>query len=860
MLSFRKAVSAAFAVFLFFPLAAAGEEQWIQYKFDSGHSGYAPDRSLGFSLGLVGAVPLTDSIFTSPVVADGFVFVVDGSGVAFCFDSKTLKERWRFKSAGGAFNCNNVSSPVVAGGKYLHFGTTGGRYYVLRTSDGALVREINCGEPIFSAPVAAGGRVYFATLGSRLYALKPDGTILWTWDAVKELFGFSGNRWDGASWLKHLGRRVGNGEQFCCSRNIAVSGNTVILPAGGRIIWLKDAGSKPVVEAVWNSRLATMALSAGPDGAVYRQWHILDNRGGVSILRLRGGKVVRSEVPGTVTTPTGTASLGFSSVSIRGKEIYRTRPEEGFGLCRHTPGAKEPQVLPGSPSITPPIVVRNAVISCGLDGTVQVISLSDPKRNWTFRTPFGRAVTAPPAVCGGRIYAGCEDGYLYVLGPGGKAPLPKKDLEVWRIRTPLKGPGADPRFDRFTSFCNFANTNWFEQGLRPPFRLRWIRRFAGSAKHVSTFGGGRMYTHTAEGQIFAVEQTTGRLLWRVYFPGVHISYTSPLYRQGKVLVPQAGFKRCRLRCLSAETGRLIWEAPFAGSPSWNRQVPPVVYGDLAFYAFSTGRYGPFAPEDPDEKIPWLFEHQDNPRFPQSHHPLLRAYDLKTGAIVWERDFYKYGSGGDDASLCLLNGTLYYSCYFGHSPRARRGIPGPRGLTAALDPRTGSVRWLTTKYFIHGGCALSGEAGRLYLGGYNRIEKGASLVWCINAADGSLVWRSDPVSRSIKVVTITPKFLFTHSQYEHGYVLDKQTGKIINGSLLERYKCTAFTAADNYLFGSNLDIWDMRDPRSPRLIWTGPRLDPSECIGAFASNGRIYYTCQGAGLQACLVPSEKSGSR
>ena len=86
-----------------------------------------------------------------------------------------------------------------------------------------------------------------------------------------------------------------------------------------------------------------------------------------------------------------------------------------------------------------------------------------------------------------------------------------------------------------------------------------------------------MYTHTAEGQIFAVEQQTGRLLWRVYYPGVHISYTSPLYHDGRLLVPQAGFERCRLRCLDAATGRLIWEAPFAGSPSWNRQMPPVVY-------------------------------------------------------------------------------------------------------------------------------------------------------------------------------------------------------------------------------------------------------------------------------------------
>ena len=58
-----------------------------------------------------------------------------------------------------------------------------------------------------------------------------------------------------------------------------------------------------------------------------------------------------------------------------------------------------------------------------------------------------------------------------------------------------------------------------------------------------------MYTHTAEGQIFAVEQETGRLLWREYFPGVHICYTSPLYVKERLLVPQAGLDKCRLRTM-----------------------------------------------------------------------------------------------------------------------------------------------------------------------------------------------------------------------------------------------------------------------------------------------------------------------
>jgi len=144
---------------------AAGGDNWQQFKYDSRHSGNVPDRSVTTPLGLLGVVALTDALFTAPVVADGRIYVVDGAGVAFCIDGATLKVLWKFESRGGKTNCNNVSSPAVIG-RYLHFGTMAGSYYVLEAASGNVVKEITCGEPIFSAPVATNGRVYFATLGS----------------------------------------------------------------------------------------------------------------------------------------------------------------------------------------------------------------------------------------------------------------------------------------------------------------------------------------------------------------------------------------------------------------------------------------------------------------------------------------------------------------------------------------------------------------------------------------------------------------------------------------------------------------------------------------------------------------------
>jgi outer membrane protein assembly factor BamB len=217
---------------LFLPIAllfslTASAEDWPQFMFNAAHSGNAAQIDLEVEkLGLQGAVAMTDGIYTSPVVASGKVYVVDGSGCAACFDAKTLNRMWEFQSKGGKQNVNNVSSPAIAG-KWLHFGTTAGIYYVLDRDSGVVVAEIDCGEPIFSTPVVAKDRVYVATLGAQVLAMTFEGKQLWKWDFVKEVVGFDGNRWSGESWAA-----------FCEKRMLAtLKPGTKPTSSDGRVTW-----------------------------------------------------------------------------------------------------------------------------------------------------------------------------------------------------------------------------------------------------------------------------------------------------------------------------------------------------------------------------------------------------------------------------------------------------------------------------------------------------------------------------------------------------------------------------------------------------------------------------------------------
>ena len=851
-------------MFSFF-LSMLVHADWLQLQGNAQRSGNVPGEVLNRSLGLMAAIPLTDGVQASPVVADGVVYVLDGSGMVYAIDASTFKEKWRFATKGGAGNCNNVAAPAVVG-KYLHVGTMAGYYYVLDCENGKVVKRIDCKEPIFSAPAVGKGRVYFATLGARVFAVSPRGKVEWTWDFVKEVIGFKGNRWLGADWVKFRGDRVTWKDHFVCSRDISLVGKTVVMPAGGRTVFLEDAGEKPklrkvavIPQFVGTEFPATLGQSVDDAGNVYVQWHRRDNAGRVEKMRLAGDELQFDFVKGTQTDIRTPGMLNFAPVSIRGGDVYRVRPEKGFGLCRHLEGAEKPVVLNTAASICPPVLTRDQVVYGGLDGKVHIVPLKSGKVRM-LDTAFGAPISAPLAVTDGRVYAGCEDGYLYIFGEGGKADLPKKDLEIWKIRSPLKGPLTGDKFNWYTNYGDFAGSNSNDQGLKPPLRMRWARRLEGTVKHLPVCGGGRLYTHTAEGQIIAAEQDTGRVLWRTYFPDGFLSFTSPLYVKGKLLIPQGGIKQSHILCLDAATGKLLWKQPFTGSPGWSRQFPPVVHGNVAIYASGSGdydyqgseKYFSFGGTPKDhggrEVMSWIYSNT-NPYYPKNHRPRIWAWDLNTGKLLWEKDFSKYGKGGNDCGICILDGKLYYSVFFGYatSEKARRGLPVENnGFTACLDPKSGKVVWSTTEYFVTAKCTLSARNGRIFIGGFNRAKEGTNdrFVWCLDAKDGRLIWKSDAVTSALNVVTVGERYIFSNALRGKGNVYDHKTGKVV-ASIGHNYACCRFTMSEPYVLGANMDMIDLS--REGKLVSTGPAIDSRECLGAVVSNGRIFYTSQASGF-------------
>ena len=141
-------------------------------------------------------------------------------------------------------------------------------------------------------------------------------------------------------------------------------------------------------------------------------------------------------------------------------------------------------------------------------------------------------------------------------------------------------------------------------------------------------------------------------------------------------------------------------------------------------------------------------------------------------------------------------------------------------------------------------------------GREREDEGGKdrYVFCLDARDGSLVWRSEPVRSAVNVISVGKDFVFSNASGGDGHVFDRQTGKIVSRFNLG-YACTRFTCAGPFVLGANMDLINVTDGN--RLVATGPSVDSRECLGAVVSNGRLFYTSQASGLQVCQVAGEEA---
>lgn len=150
------------------------------------------DGSLFWDYRTEGRVSSTPALFENKVAFISF------DGNVYCLDQKTGKEIWKFKTAGEkVFSAPGIhgmpekdrklddpwdmflSSPVVANG-ILYVGCGEGMFYALDAQTGEKKWEFKTGDVIHSSPAYSSKTVYFGSWDSYLYALNAEtGSLKW---------------------------------------------------------------------------------------------------------------------------------------------------------------------------------------------------------------------------------------------------------------------------------------------------------------------------------------------------------------------------------------------------------------------------------------------------------------------------------------------------------------------------------------------------------------------------------------------------------------------------------------------------------------------------------------------------------
>jgi len=154
----------------------SGSRKW-DWQPTSGQSGQTVSSFTCGGSSLTGG-----SLYGSPAVANGRVYVVFHTGTIYAIDAATGTQEWDYNLR------SNVSGGAAVGNNTVFVGSTSGKLSALDAGDGSLKWEFSTENEIWATPVIVNGVVYFGSLDHSLYALNAaDGTKIWSFKTGGEI-------------------------------------------------------------------------------------------------------------------------------------------------------------------------------------------------------------------------------------------------------------------------------------------------------------------------------------------------------------------------------------------------------------------------------------------------------------------------------------------------------------------------------------------------------------------------------------------------------------------------------------------------------------------------------------------------
>jgi outer membrane protein assembly factor BamB len=808
---------------------------WPQFMRDSAHTGDAADEALALPLGLVAQVRLDDAVMTSPAVVGGLVYVVDQMGTAYCVDPRAGRIVWKASPDAEKAMGSNTSSPCVAKGR-MYFGTTAGAFHILDCKDGKVVKTVAVGSPVISSPTFANDSVYFQALDAVVRCLDLDGAEKWTWDHYKRYKEPPEITKAQEPARGHPGSydrpHYGGGE-------VAVSGTKVVTSMGWDVFCLEDKGKD--AELVWCRRCPSGRDGAAPmSSSISGEWIYTAGMGadgalGLMRFALKDGTNAKdgaSGIPYFWITPAArgaavaTRNSGYWKDTVYLYDCEAKKSVAGWGDAQAA-----------TPVVSSQALAKDHVVLTTLRGDLVVFGIN-PKpdaKPLRLATPNGKGIGSAPAVSGGAVFFGCDDGCLYVYGPGG-ALAPKKD-EKSTVAEPRSKP-ASPTGKAYgwTSTCGDAANTCFvdDPNLKPPLKVRWAARGFGHFKTpVVATAEGDVISVTLQRTVTCLEQATGRMRWRLRLPlpakdpegyGEEAAGSAGLLvADGRLFVPCPRSRGGKFFCLDVADGAILWSTDIGDRGIWDRASPVAAAGKVALGMARKGS------------------------------STVEAWDARTGAPAWSVELNV--NPGMTANGCAAADVMYFSA--GAEQWNWKAVGDrQRGQTVAIDAKDGKVIWKTNELFATCPPALFG-GDRLFLLEFGDGPKCG--VRAVSTKDGSLLWRGGRTGSSR--ISLGPDYAALRGYGGGAEKLSLSDGKgspgLKPGGQLggDTHACGAVGLTPNCSYAITVGGLNVRDAKTGELLWLSPGFAPRGCVNVALANGRVFWPSAASGVVFCWEPAK-----
>jgi len=240
--------------------------------------------------------------------------------------------------------------------------------------------------------------------------------------------------------------------------------------------------------------------------------------------------------------------------------------------------------------------------------------------------------------------------------------------------------------------------------------------------------GNRVYIGSDDCKLYCLDAYTGNLVWE--FEVVYEVFASPAVTAGRVYVGEGLHytDQAKLYCLDASTGSLLW-------------------------AFQTGSHIEFGPTILNGRI-YFGAGQDG----------LYCLDAESGREIWQ-----YKGVHVDMSPVVTDRGVFFGNVYGE-PRFYR-----------LDPKDGNLVW--KKPAPYGVCGSPSTDGQyVYFGLGNGTfdmshAQPRGLVLCLSVADGDKIWNVEVKDAVLTTIALSRGSAYFGSRDGHVYCVDAASGEV-----------------------------------------------------------------------------------